>query len=250
MRAFGETDAKIFSGFITFSTPFIRADSPTGDWEPAAPLRDLVFIGFAVLSHLIFPDVMSNLGLFICVFLTAMYQGLARKQFSAWVDQSDRTQEWEIPRMLAENEYPIPFLAMTNLYDEAYHLLNTITRIQNLFRIQSQFKIAWLKRAEFSRAQKAIFLLFYPFSPLLKWAVYIGARIEKIAFGQSIGMGMLVNVFIQRNPPPDFMNQDVRFYPARHSILRHSGVYENDDAINAMAEWMAKNIGDTTRTAA
>lgn len=102
--------------------------------------------------------------------------------------------------------------------------------------------LSWMTVNAISLGWKSLLLLSYPLRPLLNWLVLLGAGISKIIIGQTWTSGMMLGYMVTQRPPIDMRNAEYREFSPKHSLLRHSGVYENEDAITAVGDWIAAQL--------
>jgi hypothetical protein len=252
LRNFGDIAADLVAGVITFSTPFIQSGLIRIEFVTTGRARDWIFIAgvVAVLSPL---TLFSHWGWTIGILGTLLLLRRVDRNPRVAHKKARGTQVWELPFVSPHRTLPVPLLALTARFDEAYLLLTFFGQIHTYAQIFRKLPTnpSWLWQIKgISWTFRLAGLVSYPLRPFFSGIVFLGAVLQKILFGQSIETGLHLSLWAQQEPPADFTNRKFIFFPPRDSpLLRHSGVYNNPAAIAHVGDWISDILTSRHQTA-
>jgi hypothetical protein len=240
MRLFGDLSDQAFLGVVTINTPFLSSVVPSGGWINKGAGRNWTFIGLLILGYWLFPQYLTGWRALFGVALALATEAIENTAAVSWFDRAIKARYWDMPNIAPGIKQKVPVLAVTCRADEAYILLRFLSRTQKHIRFLREQTLTpkQMMRPIVPWALKLEIFFFNPLRPVLSAVSLLLALITKLAFGQTMGTGMKLDLRVTRDAPSDFEHRELKFFPPKNSLLRHCGVYQNPEAIDYIADWI------------
>jgi hypothetical protein len=265
----------LISGVVFFNTPFLHGSKP----QPSRVDRVcLHFWSLVVLSLVLASFGLDKRHISFLILMVAAV-GIAGSFLLRKASRSSTDGDWYWAATRKQSDEPIstPVLAITCSYDEPLLFLRTLSGFQRwllaIYLTQpKQQSNRWLnlsrdprqrgpKKRHRRRSPRntlsrpvpgkltketvvAGFLRIatYPIRPLLPLALLTCSSLSALAFGHKLMANALVTYAVSKKPPSDFAECEFMELPPVGFWPRHSGVYRNPEAIEAMADWIEQTL--------
>ena len=236
----------LLSAIVTISSPFLSSWLLPEPYQPSLCRgRDWILITTGVAWLALHPSPFHVFWVLLCVSFTLLFQVYERR-----IPQSARD-ERAYSGFASGKKNSVPLLAVTARNDEAYLLLRCVAVVHfylNILRaVPSRLSLVWSVSSWGWKLKTAV-LVCFPLRPLLNLFALFSAILQKCLFGQPIEPGLYLQMAVSQDPPSQFTDKRVQFFRPVNSLLRHSGVYRSEEAVQFVASWIFQVLVPDKRT--
>jgi pimeloyl-ACP methyl ester carboxylesterase len=242
LRAVGRV-ADLWAGLVMINTPFVEGSVPPHllhSKPNTYGVSSLLLLLVAIMLYARVSWLSASLVLLAAGALAVTANMMVRRAAGT----STEPIYWRATRP-ARSVLTIPLLTVTCTFDEPFLTLKFLTTVQRYLQTLYYCPTSALLQLDPTGLVWFVILsslLTWTVRPLLAIAILSFGALQALLFGQRPFLDSQQCYIVDQYPPRDFLASEFRVVRPSGWGFRHSGVYQNHDAVNAIADWIRSKI--------